>query len=768
MTMRLKVMMTGNPFLFGRAMVDYLPLPESSEKVVRNQALVEYDIIEASQRPNLVLDPCKSEGGELLLPMFTPSNFVSLTDGSLSDLGEITVRNINPLVHANASTDFVILKFYGTIEDLELYAPTSAQILNSEYSKGPVSQAATTVANLAGKAKSLPIIGDYAKATEQVSKGVADVATTMGFSKPRELRLVPMRNIAAYNTATGNGSSTANSLAVDQKNELTISPHVCGVAENTDELAISYIAGRESYLGQMQWFPNTAIGAKLGSIVVDPGLSRVNGSEYHFLACGFAAMPFSAWRGTMKYRFDVVCSKYHRGRIIISYDPAAQTLDTSVDQPTQQQFVVDISENTDFSITVGYSQSSGYRRVRTPTDLTAFSVGAGGTPWQVRDYDWGNGVLTLHVFTELTVPNSVTTDSVRINVYASACEDISFANPCAEYARYMPYLRATVTPEPTLLNEQVLNAATDNPVVDAHPPVAHHFGLPKGRPPGVGLIHYGEEIESFRTLLKRYHLHEVSRLCPEFTDDCVDPVSSTTTVYWRTRRAFPTWGGRVLASDADVPGNYSGAISSPFYHDAANNCEFVANTTLANWVVSGFAGWRGSNRWLVDSTYKGGSTTVTRLTSASMANGHAFIPVSPANGGASEAIALTYLLGTPFDKLSTLKLQDEDVGSGFTGTAAGLDWNGVSEFEVPYYSNYRFSPAKSIEVGSPSGVPMKTLYPNRNTGSWMWTRVNYNMNDTIASTVVSSYHSIGEDFQVYWYTGPPVMARYNFICLNSA
>ena len=37
--------------------------------------------------------------------------------------------------------------------------------------------------------------------------------------------------------------------------------------------------------------------------------------------CAIAALPFRYWNGSMKFRFQVVCSTFHKGRLEIRFDP---------------------------------------------------------------------------------------------------------------------------------------------------------------------------------------------------------------------------------------------------------------------------------------------------------------------------------------------------------------------------------------------------------------------------------------------------------------
>jgi hypothetical protein len=67
--LRLKIVVNGNSFQYGRALASYLPL-QAFDDLTRNVAFIQEDLVQASQLPHVFLNPTLSTGGEMSLPFF--------------------------------------------------------------------------------------------------------------------------------------------------------------------------------------------------------------------------------------------------------------------------------------------------------------------------------------------------------------------------------------------------------------------------------------------------------------------------------------------------------------------------------------------------------------------------------------------------------------------------------------------------------------------------------------------------------------------------
>jgi len=125
--LRLKVLVNGNSFYYGRALLSYNPYI-ANDQVTVNRAFIAQDLIQASQKPHLLLDPTTSQGGEMLLPFLWPENYLDITVAGWDDnMGEIDIHDFDVLQHANGGTDPITISVFCWAENLTLAVPTTNQ-----------------------------------------------------------------------------------------------------------------------------------------------------------------------------------------------------------------------------------------------------------------------------------------------------------------------------------------------------------------------------------------------------------------------------------------------------------------------------------------------------------------------------------------------------------------------------------------------------------------------------------------------------------------
>jgi hypothetical protein len=199
-----------------------------------------------------------------------------------------------------------------------------------EYGKGIVSAPATAVARIASAFKNTPFIGKFATATEMGASAVSAIARLFGFTNvPVVSDAQPVKVLCFPNLSTVDVGYPTEKLTMDSKNELSIDPTVVGLSQD-DELTISSIAMRESYLTTTTWATSNNVDDILFSSAVGPMLfdndNATNAKLYMTPVC-LAAQMFNEWRGDIIFRFRFICSQYHKGRVRFSFDPSGYSGD---------------------------------------------------------------------------------------------------------------------------------------------------------------------------------------------------------------------------------------------------------------------------------------------------------------------------------------------------------------------------------------------------------------------------------------------------------
>jgi hypothetical protein len=109
--LHVKFMLNGNGFHYGRAIASYLPL-HNFDEFTKNRAFFVEDVVAASQRPHVYLDPTKSQGGELTLPFVWEANALNIPLQQWRDMGQIIIHGMQNLKHANGASDSVTVSAF--------------------------------------------------------------------------------------------------------------------------------------------------------------------------------------------------------------------------------------------------------------------------------------------------------------------------------------------------------------------------------------------------------------------------------------------------------------------------------------------------------------------------------------------------------------------------------------------------------------------------------------------------------------------------------
>lgn len=724
--LHVKMVISGTGFHYGRALVSYNPY-SGFDQITVERDFLQADLVAASQKPHFFLNPTNNMGGQLDLPFFWQDNYLSLSNNDRDLLGEIVIKSFTNLQHANGGNDPVTITVYAWASDVVLTMPTSLTTLTAadytpqsgklnsddEYGKGIISAPASAVAEAAGALTSVPLIAPYARATEMVAKGVGSLATHWGYSRPPIVTdIVQQKPLPAGNLANTDAADAVMKLSLDSKQELTIDSRTVGL-DGEDQMDITRFCQRESYLTTFQMNPSQSPDTMLWNCRVTPNLYRINGDEYHPTPMAYMAVPFENWQGSIKYRFQIVKSNFHKGKILIRWDPNANGSD--IQYNTVYSRVVDIAECDDFEIIVGWGQSTPFLN----TSSIALTPGLYSTSvrFLADNAERYNGVLEVAVVNNLVSP---AIDSViNFNVFVSACEDIKFGQPSpGEMKALSIFPTPTFTPQSGVLDPtpmtEVTGGATDAPSnPGAIRPIASQCAIADQ----TMNVFFGESPKTIRELLRRYILHR--------TDVAFGPSGINNVKLYSIRdKGLGYWNGW-----------------DPFGIDTESGepCNIVI-PTYATWFAPCYAGWRGGTRTKYTFTGNTGSKpNVTRIgyNTASRIQESEFNLTDTAQASKR----LTFGTG-------------QFTSGGAASTNAGI--NDTVEVEVPYYNGVRFTSSRLPRGDFCNGAhsAQVQIVLNDLTGE----------TDPIASgAVIRSWKSVGEDFTFFFFTGCPILYRNEII-----
>jgi hypothetical protein len=711
--LHVKWVINGNPFYYGRYMVSYHPAKSSDAYV--NSPLVPQDAVIESQRPHIFLDPTNSQGGDLILPFYWRFNYMDIVAAQWSEMGSLDLRSLTVLKNANGDPNPISISCYAWCEDVEYVGlthnepativPQSGNEIDEANFNGFISKPATAIASAAGKLNTVPGIGKYAQATQQVAGTVASVARNFGYCRPpvtenpSPRRLQPISSLAVTNVP-----DTAQKLTTDDKQELSIDPSLLNLP-NVDSFNIKEIAKKESFLIDFPWERGGT--GLLWNARVQPMLWRsLSGppAQAWFPACAFASMPFQNWSGSMRFRFQVVCSSFHKGRLRIVFDPTGTQVNPELN--VAYTHIVDISDTQDFTIEIPHMQT---RTLLSRLEPPFVGVNQAYSTTALPPNSFGNGTIAVYGETALTAPNNTVNNDISINVFISMGDDFEVYNPGNGFQYYGFVPQSGLENHPASNETNELNSPAHD---DAHLIGGVHMDNDK-----IPLVYMGESIKSFRTLLKRYNMHRRDMFFN----------GGGLAGYHGVRPQFPA-----------LRGQYVGAEDLT----AASTQYMYVNQLLLHWVRHAFQGHRGSIRYkMLVGQYAGSYTHMTGIVTRRRFdenNDWSDIRVGLPDNTTQSKMAADWITGGPLD------YPDGTQGCAYINTRV----NPTIEFEVPWENDQRCFYARQTDYND---VGPGTRQP----GYKFALQGNSSDRDFIETWIAT-----GEDFQCYFFIGLPRCFQY--------
>lgn len=696
--LKLKIVVNASQFYYGAMKAVYTPMSAwiGDDDNGNQQQL----LMKASQKPGVWIDPSRSEGAEMTLPFFYHRNYLKVNSTTaFEDIGDLRFYTFAPLQSANGvASSSVSIQVYAWAENVVLSGPTlNLALQGDEYGTGVVSGPASAVAKIARSAKDVPVIGKFAAATEIGAGAVSRIAKLFGFTNTPVLDDThPFRPTPFPQLASTEIGYPVEKLTVDSKNELSVDPTICGLPAE-DELAVSYIAGKESYLMAAPWLTSDPVDTNICTMRVQPynfiSSAATYGSVLQVTPQAMLAQMFSHWRGDLIYTFKFITTPFHKGRVRISYDPLNANMQTATDiGSVLQNTIVDLGASREVEVRVPYQQALSWMRVDKDRSHVPFGVGNAGLTVQ-EGYD--NGIITMKVLTTLSAP--VTTAPVYVIVMVRGAENLEFANPTD--------ISNLFTPFPL----QGLEVDTADVTL----------GETKSTDPNLYRVNFGEKVASLRPLLRRSNFIDTVGL--------VEPTGTTLNLYTLTFPRKPPFVGFDPNAWTQAQ-KFSAAADAPFTW---------AKNTAWHWISRCFIAQRGAMHWTFNFTGTGPimNASVTRLT--------------------SEEVAVKYTTSTSettpsiYSAFPVVNIGGTSAGVAITN---GLTQPGIS-VSVPNMTGVRFQSTRASWVLGPDGA--NSQINDGSKSEFMRLNMLAGAAGSTGKPLVARYAAAGTDYSLFFFLACP-------------
>jgi hypothetical protein len=533
--LKLKFVINASPFYSGAMAFTYCPLQTlTGNSIVSDSAGGE--LMLHSQRPLVWIFPQTCEGGEMTLPFLYHKNWLDLTVAiDVQAMGTITPCLFAPLASANGLTgQSVTINVYAWAEDIKLHAPTTKLVLQADEFEYKPSQVASSVASAASMLSRIPLIGAYMKATSVVASSVASTAAAFGYTNVPNMDTVSyMKPVVFPHNSSCEVSVPMDRSAVDPKNEVTIDPRTVGL-DGKDELSITNIVSRETWLGNAILSSTDAVDALTLVSRVTPALSFSAGANAprQMTPMAYLGTQFKYWRGDIIFRFKFVCTRFHKGRVRITFDPVNNISTTVPDYTTVFNEVLDIGAEQDVEVRVPYSQATTY--LLTSNDTGNYNLS--GSPLSPNTL-LGNGLITMRVVNPLSAPLAVS--AIPVMVFVRAAENFEFAQPDNKFNTFSaasPFVLQSAELSYPIEPKRVIvgNKATQPD------PNRHH-------------VHFGEAVVSLRPLIHRLAHQFTARIATSSGTFVLGPYQSRRLKYPGYVPTSSPWSANRIVGSGTAP-----------------------------------------------------------------------------------------------------------------------------------------------------------------------------------------------------------------------
>jgi len=831
-TLHVKLTINASPYQYGAGIMSYKPFSEALDCFAggcvdasltgrTSGGTVPGNLIVKTCRPNTMFYPQFSKGCEMVLPFCYYKNWVNLDTnlGEIKNLGRLNIYTPFNLSTTGATTvNPVSITIFAWCDMHKVSGPSYTMQGGDEYAERPVSTGMSALSTLARSVSMVPSLRPYAMATSSVLSTMGDAARWFGYSNPPVITDIhAMRPNYMASFASPEVCVQHEKLTLDPKNEVTVDSRTVGL-DGVDHMSISHIVGRDVSFGVASWGATTTATTPLALMHVSPMIytSRVYTGSVSTLSVKSIQMTpscqigtlFDLWHGPITYKFSAICSQFHRGRLLVSYDPdgfqnaynsAAYTGPRTISK------VWDITENPSFELEVPYMaptaflKTGGLLGVTTATTsqtLVYLNPTLPGS-WAYSDGNY-NGSIVVSVLNALTSGNT----TAGVNIICSInCSGVEYANPRdLEIPMSFPVGGQTGV----AANQFDLQSGDDALAED--PDTVQVATVPAYVQPVQHTVYTGEIVRSVRTLMHRTNLY---MRCSTMSD-AQTPVSvysgSLPTVVVAAAAASSTpqqikqYNSSLILPQLPFPPGRTttsriGGISvknGSTTDVAANKMEglYIGVPTTTTYMTASYVGWRGSAVYSVrkfdqpdyaNSTVPFGIITDLSISRSFRSFGRMLSNVTLrtpfiwrifAKGDVTNATvglgALQY-----FNQLKS--------GIAFTTNgASGMSVTNPTKVDVvdavlPWYSNFRMLPANPLTAIALTydwnGISWNLFDENTeniaNSVGLLNTTVMFpdDCPNTIENVsrhpVMDIYHKAGVDFAAFWYLNPPAIQVYN-------
>lgn len=392
-----------------------------------------------------------------------------------------------------------------------LYAQTSeAEQQSNSGIVTAVSGAVKTAADALGQ---FSILKPITTPLSWVAGCINKVAMYFGWSKPISLHTTnTVKQTTSRYMANFNGVDTSDALSLDADNKVD----QFAFFGEEDVMSIDSMVTRLNYISTTSISVGGAVGTSLLKLHVHPFVgatftkSTKNDGKYsmhissNVTYLAYISSMFRYWNGTIRFQLRIIKTKFHSGRLLLSWKPGTVGKADVTSVPMAYSIVWDIAKNNTIVVDVPYMNPKPW--------LQVMDVQAKISTNSVYNVDCHNGMIEVAVLNKIVASSDQVKKTLDLVVEVAAAPGFNLAFP--RDSRLMPITNKSVDSTRSSRDVSVEQERVDDPI---YAPDALHgqIGMmakpvnivPDGSRPiplGPERLSIGEKVTSLRQLIKRF------------------------------------------------------------------------------------------------------------------------------------------------------------------------------------------------------------------------------------------------------------------------
>lgn len=411
---RVGLRVNGTKFHYGKLLCAWQPFQD-----IRDNPLVYMNVWSASANPHVIVSASEAEVNELTIPFVHPHDFWDLDDiATISSrdfysLGRLNVYVLNPLAQGAAVPDVNISMFANFVDPMvqgmtmhghtqpsvaAMPATASAEVYNMEYEsyankqilyhrtrrRGPVPEE-LIAQGLESQGVSEPsmgrrIVDSAVSVVDTIGTYLGKAMTFASLLSQFGLSIAPLLDRAKsnvgmayssfipvlHNFAHSVGQDYAIKLGLVQDNK--VAPCYDVIGSSPEETTFDYLFSIPSLIAIVDWTAASAINTQLYSVPLAPFFLQHTAPSTHGTAVyqsmlAFATVPFTYWRGSIRFCVQVTCSGFHSGRLRLVYEPNEHRIYNSPSRDSHNcaNYILDITSESETHLSIPYMSEKPFR-----------------------------------------------------------------------------------------------------------------------------------------------------------------------------------------------------------------------------------------------------------------------------------------------------------------------------------------------------------------------------------------------------------------------